>query len=207
MATQREQFIEAIKVHAPNFKIELTVEQLDRLADYYELLRKWNERLHLVAPCSPNEFAIRHMLESLLLLKHLPEGAHIVDIGSGGGLPIIPCLLSRDDLTAVLIESSQRKAVFLREALRSVAHPHRATVIAERFEEIELPTSDFLTCRALDRFTQLVPELIHRTSSHTTLLLFVGEALRQRIESMLPSSIAESVPLSQNRFLIIGRKH
>ncbi len=206
MATQREQFIEAVKTYAPDFGVEVAVEQMNRLADYYGLLMKWNERLHLVAPCSPREFAELHILESLRLVKHLPEGAAVIDVGSGGGLPIIPCLLVRNDINALLIESSQRKAVFLREALRAVTPRERATVVAARFENTDLPPTEFLSCRALDRFTQLLPALIQQASSHATLLLFAGVALRQRIESMLPATSAERVPHSQNRFLIIGRK-
>ena len=205
MATQRTQFIESIALHSPHFEVALHSEQIDRLANYYDLLSKWNERLHLVAPCSPREFAVRHVLESLLVLKHLPLGAEIVDIGSGGGLPMVPCLLVRDDLRAVLIESSKRKAVFLRTALRGIASRDRARVIAARFQEINLPQFAFLTCRAIDRFNELLPELIERTAPHATLMLFTGEALRQQIESQLAAT-TERVPESQNRFLIIGRK-
>ena len=85
---------------------------VEQLGAFYSLLTHWNDRLHLVAPCSPEEFATRHVLESLMLLKHLPQDAKIADIGSGAGLPIIPCLLARPDLQATLIESSQKKSVF-----------------------------------------------------------------------------------------------
>ena len=203
MATQRVQFAKAIEAHVPDFGIELADEQTEVLADYYELLMKWNARLHLVAPCSPEDFAIRHVLESLMLLPHLARGATVVDVGSGGGLPIIPCLLVRQDLRATLIESSQRKSVFLREALRAVQPADRARVINARFEEIDLPPSDFLTCRALDRFSQLLP-IIQRAQPDTRLLLFAGDELRRQIQSLIPSATAERTPLSQKRFLIIG---
>src|ERR1051325_2884087 len=81
-----------------SFAVDLSAETIVRLGTFYSLLTRWNERLHLVAPCSPEEFATRHVLESLLLLKYLPPAAKIADIGSGGGLPIIPCLTVRDDL-------------------------------------------------------------------------------------------------------------
>src|SRR4026209_102143 len=100
-----------------SFNLDLPAETITRLGEYYSLLTRWNDRLHLVAPCSPEEFAVRHVLESLLLLKHLPAKATVADIGSGGGLPIIPCLIARPDLDVTLIESSQKKVVFLREAL------------------------------------------------------------------------------------------
>jgi len=204
MATQRVQFAKAIEAHVPDFGIELADEQTEVLADYYELLMKWNARLHLVAPCSPEDFAIRHVLESLMLLPHLARGATVVDVGSGGGLPIIPCLLVRQDLRATLIESSQRKTVFLREALRAVQPADRARVINARFEEIDLPPSDFLTCRALDRFSQLLPTLIQRTDPNTRVLLFAGDELRRQIQFLIPSATAERLPLSQKRFLIIA---
>jgi len=134
MATPIKEFREALEAHAPEFEIALQADRLERLIDYYALIMKWNERLHLVAPCSPAEFATRHVLESLTLLKHLPVSSTIIDIGSGAGLPIVPCLLVREDLRATLIESSNRKAVFLREALRPLSPPDRAQVIAARFE-------------------------------------------------------------------------
>src|SRR5215211_7616428 len=109
-----------------SFGVELSSETVTQLGNFYSLLTRWNERLHLVAPSSPEEFATRHVLESLLLLKHLPPDAKIADVGSGAGLPIIPCLIARADLEATLIESSQKKAVFLREALNAVSR--KATI-------------------------------------------------------------------------------
>jgi len=84
-----------------SFNLDLPAETVSRLGEYYSLLTRWNDRLHLVAPCEPAEFAVRHVLESLLLLSHLPQHATIADIGSGGGLPIIPCLIAREDLEAM----------------------------------------------------------------------------------------------------------
>jgi 16S rRNA (guanine527-N7)-methyltransferase len=146
-----------------------------------------------VAPCEPEEFATRHVLESLLLLKHLPQHATIADVGSGAGLPIIPCLIARADLEATLIESSQKKAVFLREALNAVER--KASIIARRFEEIEAPAVSFVTCRALDQFTKKLPELIEWAPKGATLLLFGGEALLPEAEKFL-------IPHSERRYLI-----
>ena len=203
MATQRADFARAIKANAADFGLAPSGPQIDRLADYYELLLKWNERLHLVAPCSPEELAVRHVLESLFVLPHLSAGASVLDVGSGGGLPIIPCLLMRDDLHATLIESSKRKSVFLREALRQVKPSTRTRVINARFEEVDFPPTDFLTCRALDRLSQLLPTLIRHTPVETTMFLFAGDAVRKQIQSLIPSTTAERIPHSDQRFLII----
>jgi len=143
-------FEQSLVSNMGSFNLDLPAETITRLGEYYSLLTRWNDRLHLVAPCSPEEFAVRHVLESLLLLKHLPSNAIVADIGSGGGLPIIPCLIARPDLEATLIETSQKKVVFLREASKQL----NATIIARPFEDVSAPHVSFVTCRALDQFMQ-----------------------------------------------------
>ena len=204
MPTPTETFSQALREHAADFGIQVGADEVRRLSNYYELLRKWNPRLHLVAPCSPKEFATRHVLESLLLLPHLPQAARVVDVGSGAGLPIIPCLILRADLRATLVESSHRKAVFLREALRDANGREPAALTVLRFEQTGPPAADFVTCRALDRFQELLPALIEWAPPASTLLLFAGEELRKQIEILLPNAKAERIPTSDRRYLIVA---
>jgi 16S rRNA (guanine527-N7)-methyltransferase len=206
METAIVEFSEAVGRAGATFGLTISNTDVQRLADYYALVVKWNERLHLTAPCSPTEFAIRHVLESLLLLKHLPLNASIVDIGSGAGLPAIPCLLMREDLTATLIESSQKKGVFLREALRAVRPPGRTQLTIARFENVPPPRADFVTCRALDRFEESLPKLVEWAPASATFLLFAGHTVRKRIESLFSSTQVELVPQSKQRFLITARR-
>ncbi len=204
MPTATERFGQALWNNAAEFGIQLRAAEVTRLSKYYELLLKWNDRLHLVAPCSPEEFATRHVLESLLLLSHLPQKARVLDVGSGAGLPIIPCLIIRTDLSATLIESSPRKAVFLREALRDVSNREPAALTVARFEQTTAPEADFVTCRALDRFQRFLPALIQWAPPTSTLLLFAGEELRKQVEILLPNAKAERIPRSGRRYLIVA---
>lgn len=206
METAVGEFSEAIARNAAAFGLTLSDRDIERLADYYALVMKWNARLHLVASCSPQEFAIRHVLESLLLLKHLPPNASIVDVGSGAGLPTIPCVLVRDDLSATLIESSQKKGVFLKEALRAVKPSSRTAVIVARFEEVPAPQADFVTSRALDRFSEILPELVQWASPNATFLMFAGMEVRKRVESLFSSAQVELIPRSDHRFLVIANR-
>jgi 16S rRNA (guanine527-N7)-methyltransferase len=187
----------ALQSNQAAFGLELPEETLAQLEEYYSLLTRWNDRLHLVAPCAPEEFAVRHVLESLLLLRYLPAKATVVDIGSGGGLPIIPCLIARPDLEATLIESSQKKVVFLREALNRLGL--RATVIAQRFEDVSPPPVSFVTSRALDQFMQKLPALMKWAPSGSKLMLFGGEALRKQLKNFEEILI----PLSDRRYLFL----
>ena len=205
METEVEQFRRALVLNSAEFGVELQSEHIERLISYYELLLKWNPKLHLVAPCSPEEFAVRHILESLTLLTHLPANARVADVGTGAGLPIIPCLLMRDDLHGVLIESSQRKAAFLKEALRAIKPPDRTQLIVARFEDVPCPDVAFITCRALDKFSELLPKLIDWAPPKATYLLFAGESLLEQIRQLLPVSSIERIPESEKRFLVAAR--
>lgn len=205
-ATRADEFASALQEQAPRYDVRLTAPEIARLGEYYEQVMAWNARLHLVAPCSPAEFATRHVLESLLALAYLSDEAHLLDVGSGAGLPAIPCLIVRPTLRATLIESSPKKAVFLREALRRVAPNSKSLVIAERFEKTHAPTADFVTCRALDRFLEMFPKLIEWTPPASTLLLFGGEGLREQIEKAALAYSAILIPESERRFLFIIKR-
>ena len=139
-----------------------------------------------------------------MLLQHLPQEAKIADIGSGGGLPIIPCLIARADLKAVLIESSQKKAVFLREALNTLGR--NSAIIAKPFEEVEAPDVSFVTCRALDQFISKVSIIIHWAPEGSTLLLFGGETLHEQLTKANVTLKRFLIPGSEKRFLFVVSK-
>jgi len=202
-ASQVKEFRRTLLAQAARYQTELNDLEIARLSGYYELLLAWNPRLHLVAPCPAAEFATRHVLESLLLLPQLRSDARIADVGSGAGLPIVPVLVARADIRAVIIESSPKKSVFLREALAVTATSAQATVIAERFESIPTPEVNYVTCRALDRFIELFPKLVQWSPQPSSLLLFGGDTLRQQIESAGLPFIAVKVPESEQRFLFV----
>jgi 16S rRNA (guanine(527)-N(7))-methyltransferase RsmG len=202
MPEQVERFEETLLQEMERYALELSRETLERLSSYYELLLTWNNRLHLVAPCSPEEFASRHILESLILVSHLPHGAKVADVGSGSGLPVLPCLIARPDLTATLIESSRRKAVFLREALNKTDTAHLAAIVARPFEEVTAPAVDFVTCRALDRFVQKVSRLIEWAPVNSSLLLFGGEGLIDQLQHADVRFSKLLIPNSEKRFLL-----
>lgn len=210
MATRKlpptEEFDKALAEGAAAFGVVLSEETRARLCSYFELVGRWNARLHLVSPCAPAEFAVRHVLESLVAPAYMPEGASFVDVGSGAGLPAIPCLVARPDVSATLHESSQKKAVFLREALHALGLGERASVVAGRFEKAPPPAADRLTCRAIERFTEILPHLLKWSEGVPALLLFGGENLRERLDSLAVNFEAVRVPESERRFLFVVRR-
>lgn len=205
MTESLQKFDATLETHGARYGVELDAQERARLGMYYEHLLKWNARLHLVAPCSPAEFATRHVLESLMACRYMDEGARVCDVGSGGGLPIIPCLVVRTDVRATLVEASTKKAVFLREALRYLELQDRAEVLGERFEGTSAPEADAVTCRALERFTEMYPRLVGWSPPASRLLFFGGSALGELIErdENIRAFKAIKMPESDGRFLFV----
>ncbi|HWS55774.1 MAG TPA: RsmG family class I SAM-dependent methyltransferase [Pyrinomonadaceae bacterium] len=201
-----DEFDKALRARAGGFGVTLGGAERAGLRAYFEVVARWNARLHLVAPCPPAEFAARHVLESLLALRFLTPGASFVDVGSGAGLPAVPCLIVRPDLRATLFESSQKKSIFLREALREVGRAEAAAVVARRFEDSEPPAADFLTCRAIERFAEILPGLVGWAARVPVLLLFGGPALSDALDKLPLAVETARVPGSERRFLHVVRR-
>ena len=126
--------------------VELSSFQLEQLKKHFELMERWNKILNLTSIQETAEVVERHYCESLFLGKELPAGAlNIVDIGSGAGFPGIPVAILRPECPTRLVESHQRKSVFLREATRELPN---VRVIPDRIEEVA-ETFDWAIVRAV----------------------------------------------------------
>jgi 16S rRNA (guanine527-N7)-methyltransferase len=132
----------------------------ERLGRFVELLLAWQKTTHLVSPASIPKLWTRHVADSLQLLDLAPNARLWVDLGSGGGFPglVLACALAEKPGALVhLVESNNRKAAFLREAVRITGAP--AVVQAMRIEKFvanfaALP--DVVTARALLPFKSLM---------------------------------------------------
>jgi 16S rRNA (guanine527-N7)-methyltransferase len=199
-----EKLIESIRHYQADFGLRLENTDLEKLANYFELVQKHNPILHLVAPGSEADFAVRHILESLTLLEFLPVNAKFADVGTGAGLPSIPCLLVREDLRGTLIESKLKKAAFLEEVVSKCGLENRTNIINRQFEEISKPAVSFITCRALDKFTQKLPKLL-KWSKGANLLFFGGPLLREELRKNRVKFNEKLLPLSEQRYLFTGK--
>ena len=204
MNNSQQQFIRALESNQEEFNIALSTEKIFNLAGYYELVQKHNEILHLVAPAPVETFVVRHVLESLFAEKFLPKNARFADIGTGAGLPAVPCLIARKDLSGLLIESKLKKASFLREVLSECKLEDRAEILDRQFEELEKPDVDFITCRALDKFTEKLPRIL-KWSKGCGLLLFGGNNLGENLEKHGVKFERKLIPQSEQRFLFVAK--
>lgn len=109
-----------------------------RLVAYLELLYRWNQKMNLTAfdLSSPTAEAIDRLAIEPLVAGALVRGCDRValDVGSGGGSPGIPLAIRCPWIQMTLVESRQRKASFLREAVRVLGL--RASVAACRLDDV-----------------------------------------------------------------------
>jgi 16S rRNA (guanine527-N7)-methyltransferase len=148
----------------------LSADQLAQLEAHYALLLRWNEKLNLSRIRSAEEAVQFHYCESLFLGRALPAGPHrLIDIGSGAGFPGLPVAVVRPDCRVDLAESHQRKAVFLREATRSLPN---VRVLARRAEDCQ-DGYDWMIARAI----RAEDVLALRLAPNLALLMSADDAL------------------------------
>ncbi|UTH48109.1 16S rRNA (guanine(527)-N(7))-methyltransferase RsmG [Loktanella salsilacus] len=138
---------------------DVSRETIDRLEHYQSLLLKWTDKINLIAPSTISTSWERHVVDSAQIFQLLSSGStKLTDIGSGGGLPgIVVAILAREKmplLQSVLVESDQRKAVFLRTVVRELGLS--VSVKADRIENVTATGADVLTARALAPLPKLL---------------------------------------------------
>jgi 16S rRNA (guanine527-N7)-methyltransferase len=135
-------------------------ETVERLDCFVTLLLERQQRMNLIAASTETKIWTRHIADSLQLLALAPAARRWIDLGSGAGFPglVIACALAETLGARIdLVESTQKKAAFLREAVAATAAP--ATVHAIRVEDyVKNPTNsvDIVTARALAPLTRLL---------------------------------------------------
>ncbi|MDR2908342.1 MAG: 16S rRNA (guanine(527)-N(7))-methyltransferase RsmG [Oscillospiraceae bacterium] len=145
---------EFLKKEAQALGVTLSPSRLEKLRQYTRLLLDWNERFNLTAVKEERAIAERHYLDSLTLLKaySFAQGARLLDVGSGAGFPGVPLKLARPDISLTMLDSLNKRTVFLAELSREMEQDNE--IIHGRAEELAHKTQyresfDAVTARAV----------------------------------------------------------
>lgn len=171
---------------------ELGIEPSDtiisRFDKYLLELKKWNRAYNLTALKSDEDIIIKHFFDSLLYLKIIPEGQwSICDIGSGAGFPGIPMAIVKPELSLALIESSRKKAAFLRHIKRTFLF-NNIEVLESRVEDVKNRLFDIAITRALFSIKDLIKKAGHILKREGFFLLNKGPKFEDEIIS-LPDNV------------------
>lgn len=111
-------FKEILLIHAQKMGFVLSEKIAREFELYYKELLDWNTKINLTTITEPADAAIKHFLDSILLLKYIPLTGLLIDIGTGAGFPGLPLKIMKPELSVVLVEAVRKKANFLRQVIR-----------------------------------------------------------------------------------------
>lgn len=123
------------------------------LAVFASELVRWNRTINLTSIVEPEAVAELHLLDSLVVVPHLPHGAEVLDVGTGGGLPGIPLAIARPDCTFWLVDRTEKKILFLKNVVARLGlknvHPTHVRLAgnpsAEKMGQVDVAVSRAFT--------------------------------------------------------------
>ncbi|HXM67523.1 MAG TPA: 16S rRNA (guanine(527)-N(7))-methyltransferase RsmG [Candidatus Acidoferrum sp.] len=199
----------------------------ERISTYIDILVRWNARINLTAIRDPEEIVTRHFGESLFVARHLfpsvssvspvpsvvkgfvpatdrlTSRTRVADFGSGAGFPGLPIKLWAPEIVLTLIESHQKKAVFLREVTRALTLTD-VNIYNGRAETLPPSTFDVVTMRAVERLNLALPIAAALLAPAGRLALLISSHQLDQVRRTVPTLQWDDpipVPDSESRVL------
>ncbi|QFT58262.1 Ribosomal RNA small subunit methyltransferase G [Sulfitobacter sp. THAF37] len=164
--------------------LNVSRETLERLEQFSSLVARWTVKINLISKSTLDDIWRRHILDSAQLFDLVPSFDHWADLGSGGGLPgIVLAILAKEQNPAgqiTLVESDQRKGIFLKTAIREL--DLNAIVLTERIEKVPPLNADALSARALSDLSTLLTFAERHLVNHGTAVFPKGQNWRKEDE-------------------------
>lgn len=123
-----------LKDKAQSINVYLNEEAVNRFEIYAKMLIEWNQKVNLTAITEPEQIITKHFIDSLTLVPYLPSNSFsLIDVGTGAGFPGIPLAIIRGDMKLTLLDSLNKRLLFLNELCNTLKIP--AEIIHARAEE------------------------------------------------------------------------
>jgi len=165
-------------------ELDVSRETLDALKYFEDLVVLWNPAINLISNSSVSDLWSRHIVDSAqLFLFTLPDEGLWLDVGSGGGFPgIVVSIVAKElapSLRVVLVESDNRKCVFLRTVIRGLGLSVK--VINDRIENVKLDDVVYLSARALRNLNSLLFIVENNVSRETVCVFPKGRSYKKEL--------------------------
>ena len=161
---KKKEFIEKMQEKSKDLGVRFLVEQAEQFFDYMNLLIEWNEKMNLTAITDPEEIILKHFIDSITILKDIEDGSKVVDVGTGAGFPGIPLSIMNPTLKITLVDSLNKRLIFLQEVVNKLGLKN-IEIVHARAEEFGQnkkyrETFDIATSRAVANLSTLSEYLI-----------------------------------------------
>ncbi len=197
MDINSEKWLETVKNGCSKFNIEVSEKELALLQKYSVELLKWNRKTNLTSIKDPFEVAVKHIIDSAYPAKIIDGAKKIIDLGSGGGFPVIPLKILKPEISFVMVESSRKKVTFLKHIIRTL-NLKNIEAVNIRCEELTknddyIKVFDFATSRAfteLGRFINLSKPFV---SDNGKILAMKGRVIEEEIVEIKKLNLQYSI--------------
>lgn len=159
---------------------EVFGDRFDLAEAYHDLLAGQGTEWGLIGPREVPRLWGRHVLNSVAVADLVPEGADVVDVGSGAGLPGIPLAIHRPDLGVTLLEPLLRRYNFLSQAVDNLGISDRVAVERGRAEDYD-GEFDIVTCRAVAPLEKLLPWVLGLLGRRGEVLALKGSSAADEV--------------------------
>lgn len=170
--------------YVPFDGLDVSRETFERLSAFHDLVQKWSPKINLVSKSDLADLWIRHIWDSAQVDLIEFQAKNWIDIGSGGGFPaVVLAILAKDrdpQRQITMIESDQRKAAFLRTAIRELSL--NARVLVQRVESAEPQCADVVSARALAELSQLLAFSERHLKADGTAVFMKGAQWEKEVE-------------------------
>ena len=179
--------------------IVLSNEQIQMIDAYSALLYKWNKTYNLTSITNNDDVLTHHILDSLaavpIFKRYVFEGAKVLDVGSGGGLPAIPLAIACPDVSVSLVETVGKKTAFLTQVALSLKLKN-VEVFNSRVENLKSLSFDVISSRAFSSLENFINLSSHLIKPEGCWVALKGQVPVDEINSIRDSFRTEIVQIS-----------
>ncbi|WP_025273067.1 16S rRNA (guanine(527)-N(7))-methyltransferase RsmG [Haloglycomyces albus] len=157
-------------------------ERIETACSYVELLATDGIERGLLGPRELPRLWERHVLNSAVIADGIGAEAHVVDVGSGAGLPGIPLAIARPDIFVTLVEPMERRTIFLLETVQSLGL-RNVEVVRARADEVDKKGAfDVAVSRAVAPLGKLARWCLPLLKRGGTMMALKGRSAPEEIE-------------------------
>lgn len=188
-----------------DLQLELTSQQCDMLVEYINLMAKWNKAYNLTSVRDPEQMMTKHVVDSLAC-AHLITQDHLIDVGTGPGLPGIPLAIAFPTKSFVLLDSLGKRVRFMLQVKHALGLQN-ITPVQSRVEDYH-PAEPFdaVLSRAFASLKDMLHWCQHLVNSEGKFLALKGQLHTNELDEVSNHFHVDSVnPLNVPG--LIGERH